>query len=100
MQTTKQQPDKAWWQPALAVFAEVTGWIVVPIVAALFLGKWLDEKYDSAPWFYLGLTALAFMFTMAGLVRIGTKYIKQVEGTKKDVIKKKITHDRNRDDNS
>lgn len=100
MRPTKQQSDNAWWQPALAVFAEVTGWIVVPIVAALFLGKWLDEKYDSAPWFYLGLTALAFVFTMAGLVRIGTKYIKQVEGTTKDVIKKKITHDRNRDDNS
>ncbi|MBI5037830.1 MAG: AtpZ/AtpI family protein [Candidatus Kerfeldbacteria bacterium] len=74
--------EKAWWQPALAVFGEVTGWIVAPILLALFGGRWLDERFQTDPWFYLGLTALAVTITVVGLVKIGGKYIRQVENMK------------------
>jgi len=70
---------KLWWQPAVTLFAEVTGWIVAPIVAALYLGRYLDDKYDSYPWFFLGLTAIAFIITLVGIVRVAHRYIKQIE---------------------
>ncbi len=78
----EESSSVAWWQPALVVFGEITGWIVAPIVIALFLGQWLDRRYDTAPWFYLGCTAAAFIITMIGLVRVGTKYIKRIERNK------------------
>ena len=33
-----------WWQPALTVGSQVTGWIAGPIILALFAGKWLDKR--------------------------------------------------------
>jgi F0F1-type ATP synthase assembly protein I len=74
-----KKPEKAWWQPAMSVFAEVTGWIVVPIVGALFLGRYLDERNDSAPWYYLTLTGVAFVISCIGIVIVAGKYIRQIE---------------------
>ena len=71
--------QKPWWQPAITVFAEITGWIATPIIAALYLGRYLDEKFDSYPWFFLGLTAIAFIITLIGIVRVAHRYIRQIE---------------------
>jgi Na+-transporting methylmalonyl-CoA/oxaloacetate decarboxylase gamma subunit len=79
MENKPNKPEKAWWQPAMTVFAEVTGWIVVPIVAALFLGRYLDEKHNSAPWYYLSLTGVAFVISTIGIVIVAGKYIRQIE---------------------
>ncbi len=76
------KPDKPWWQPAMVVFAEVTGWIAVPIIVALFVGKYLDDRYGTAPWWYLGLTGFAFIITSVGIASVGGKYIKQMEQEK------------------
>ncbi|MFA6271755.1 MAG: AtpZ/AtpI family protein [Patescibacteria group bacterium] len=75
----ENKPQKAWWQPALAIFGEVTGWIVVPIICALFLGKYLDEKKGTEPWYFLGLTGVAFIISCIGITIIAGKYIKQIE---------------------
>ncbi|MBU0598025.1 AtpZ/AtpI family protein [Patescibacteria group bacterium] len=75
----ENEPQKPWWQPGLVVFAEITGWIAVPILIALFLGKYLDEKYGTDPWYYLGLTAAAFIISSIGIGIIAAKYIKQIE---------------------
>jgi F0F1-type ATP synthase assembly protein I len=68
-----------WWGPGLAVFAEVTGWIAVPVVGALYLGRFLDEKYHTDPWFFLGLTALSFLVTSYGIVKLATRFIREAE---------------------
>ena len=36
--------SKEWLKPALVLFSVLTGWIVVPVIIALFLGKYLDNK--------------------------------------------------------
>lgn len=71
--------QKPWWQPALVVFAEVTGWIAVPIIVALYLGRYLDEENNSEPWFFLGLTGVAFIISCTGMVIVAGKYIRQIE---------------------
>lgn len=82
----KKNNDKKWWQPGLVIFTQVTGWIASPIIIALFLGKYLDNKFQTKPWFFLGLTALAFFITSFGIVRITKNYIKKIE---KEAKKKK-----------
>ncbi len=76
--------DKKWWQPALEIFAQVTGWIAGPIIIALFLGKYLDNRYQTKPWFFLGLVVLAFLITCFGIVRLTTDYIKKIEKEAKE----------------
>jgi membrane protease YdiL (CAAX protease family) len=66
-----------WWKPAITVFANVSVWIVVPILVALFLGKYLDSKYDSGHRFFFILIAVAFLVTIFGLVKILCKYLKK-----------------------
>lgn len=80
----EKKPQKAWWQPGLEIFAQITGWLVAPIVIALFAGKALDKKYHSEPWFFLGLTFVAFFISISGLVFITVKYIKQVDKETKE----------------
>lgn len=75
---------------ALALMSEVTGWIVAPLVISLFTGKWLDQQYHTGPWWFLGLTALAFAITCIGLVRMAQRFIKQ---TAQEADKQKKDHD-------
>jgi F0F1-type ATP synthase assembly protein I len=84
------------WQPALVIFTQVTGWIAAPIIIALFLGKYLDNKYQTEPWIFLGLTALSFVISCVGIVRITIKYTKKIESElkeKQDANNSRKTHE-------
>lgn len=70
---------EGWWQPALIIFAQVTGWIAGPIILALFIGKWLDNKYQSEPWLFLISIGAGFAVSSIGIVRITLNYIKKIE---------------------
>jgi ATP synthase protein I len=71
--------NKDWWQQAVGIFSEVTGLIVVPIVGGLYLGGYLDKKYNSEPWFLWGLTLIGVIVATLAIARIVTKYNKQQE---------------------
>lgn len=75
-----ESPDKAaWWQPALLMFFKLSAWIAAPIVIALFLGKWLDKKFSTAPWLFLSCVGLAFLISMAGLIKNTLAEYKKIE---------------------
>ena len=81
-----------WYMPAIRMFANVSGWIAGPIIIALFVGKWLDRKYDSSPWFFIGLTVIAFIISIAGIMKILMKYLNDIEKEAKEK-RKGITKD-------
>ncbi|MGE5297673.1 MAG: AtpZ/AtpI family protein [Acidobacteriaceae bacterium] len=65
MPETSQNPKKGGldkWQ--MASMAMELGFIIaLPLIALGFLGKWLDAKYDTKPWFTLGGIVLAITAT-------------------------------------
>lgn len=67
------------WQPAIIIFAQVTGWIAVPIIIALYVGRWLDNRYSSEPWLFIASMAVAFLISSIGIVRVTLGYIKKIE---------------------
>ena len=71
--------QEAWWQPALIMFARLSAWIAAPIIIALYLGKWLDRKFSSAPWLFLLCVGAAFLISMVGLVRNTLAEYKKIE---------------------
>ena len=79
----EKEPAKPWWQAGLTVFAEVTGWIAVPIIGALYLGRYLDEINDSEPWYFLTLTGMAFVVSTIGITITAGKYISKIEAENK-----------------
>lgn len=80
------------WQAGLRLFFQLLGWLVGPLVAALFLGRWLDNKYQTEPWLFLLSVCIAFVITCLGIVRETMKFIKQIEKEakeKKDQLNKR-----------
>jgi len=67
------------WDLALKVMANVSGWIAFPVIIGLFLGRWLDNKFGTAPWLFLGTIGVSFTVSMYGLVINALKEFKLVE---------------------
>jgi len=87
MKKVASEVDKNWWQQGLVVFVQISGWIMGPIILALFLGKWLDNKYQTDPRYLLICVAVAFVISNVGLVREVVRYsrkMKKMEKNKKD----------------
>jgi len=68
-----------WWRPAITMFLKLSVWIAGPVIIALYLGKWLDDKYQSQPWLFLICIGLAFIISIFGLVRNTARELKKLE---------------------
>ena len=66
------------WKQAFEIFTRVSTWVIVPIVLALIAGEALDERYGTKPWIFLGLTIVSFIVSSYGIVRVITKYMKEI----------------------
>lgn len=80
----KKDLDKDWWHQGVRMFAQATGWIAFPVIGALFLGQWLDQKYDTGQLYFFSLTALAFIISCVGIGMTGVKYMKEIENINKN----------------
>ncbi len=80
------------WSLALKITASVSGWIAFPVILGLFIGKWLDNKFESAPWLLLLTLALCFGVSIFGLVTRAAKEFSQME--KEAAAKKVVTEDK------
>ena len=76
---TDQKENAPWWQPGILLFAQLSGWLVVPIIISVYLGSWLDQKYNTKPWLFLATVIVAFAVSMFGIVREASRAIKQME---------------------
>jgi F0F1-type ATP synthase assembly protein I len=85
-----------WWQPGMVLFARLSGWIIGPVLIALFVGKWLDKKYNTAPWLFLLSVGLAFVLSMIGIVKDSMKEMKRIEEEEKKTASIKTTKDNNK----
>jgi len=67
------------WRDAMKLFSIVSGWVIGPIVFAVFFGNWLDDKNQSHPFFSLTSVGIAFIITCVGIVREALKAIKSLK---------------------
>lgn len=67
------------WSLALKVMAKITGWIAFPVIIGMFLGKWLDQKYNTEPWLLLASIGVSFMISMFGLIKETLKEFKNID---------------------
>lgn len=67
-QNQSKKDDQAWWQPAIALFLRFSAWIAFPVIIGAYLGKWLDNRYNSAPWGFIAVVGMSFVISMIGLV--------------------------------
>jgi len=83
----KNKDNNEWLRQAMSIFAEATGWIAFPVIGALFLGRWLDQKQGTEPLYFLSITIFAFIISSVGIGMTGVKYMKKIE--REEELKKK-----------
>ncbi len=67
------------WRAGVEMFSLISTWIVVPIVAALIIGKYLDRRLDTEPWIFLFSAGFAFLITCLGILRIVKDYVRETK---------------------
>lgn len=78
---------KPYWHDAAMAFGRMTGWIASPVVAAVFIGKWLDAKYSSGQKMFFIAMGVSFFVSMFGVALEARRYMRKVkwsEENKKD----------------
>lgn len=75
---------KPWWQDSIMLFMQLSGWIGIPVILGIFVGNWLDQKYQTKPWLFLITVGMAFTVSMIGLVKEATSAMKKIEQESKN----------------
>lgn len=71
--------DAVYYRFAMKAFADFSGTIAVPAIAAAFLGKWLDQKYGTEPRYLILCLALTFAATAFTIYKKAKRYQKTYE---------------------
>lgn len=66
------------------LFTRLTMWLVIPILLAVFTGKYLDKKYDTEPWLFVACVGVAFIFTNIGIIKETFKVMKIIDKQSED----------------
>lgn len=78
MSIDKSSNDKT-WSIAIRTMGIASAWIAGPVLLGLVIGKWLDQKYSSAPWLMIVSLSFFFMVSMFGIVKNALKEFKKIE---------------------
>ena len=99
MNSEKKETNAPWWQPSLVLFGRLSGWIGGPVILALFLGKWLDEKYSTEPKLFLLCIGVAFIVSTFGIVRDALEAMKKItdDAQKAKELKNKSEEDKRKE---
>ena len=70
---------EAWWKPGMAIFMQMSVYIVVPILVSFFVGKKWDNLFDTEPLLFIVSMSIAFTISIIAIVRVSKKYIEEIE---------------------
>ncbi len=79
-----QETKAPWWRTSIFIFVKVSVWIAVPVIIALFLGKWLDSRFGTKPWLFLTTMAISFLITLFGIYKTAVREMKKIEHNSTD----------------
>ena len=65
--------------PVLRVLVNITAWIAGPVIIGIYIGKWLDQKFNTEPWLFLTSVGICFLVSMFGLVTNALKEFKKID---------------------
>jgi F0F1-type ATP synthase assembly protein I len=72
------------WGMALRITANLSSWVAFPVIIGVFLGKWLDRRFDTEPWLFLATIGFSFLVSIYGLAINATKEFKKIEDEYKE----------------
>lgn len=83
MENRKEQKRKKGikeeYRKSILLFLRFSGWIAGPIIIGALIGTWLDSKYGTSPWIFLTAIGIAFLVSMAGLIKEASREYERIE---------------------
>ena len=71
--------NQPWWRDGVIIFAKVSRYIAFPIILASYIGKYLDQKYNTNNLIFFILIATAFLSTIYLIWREMKIYKKKID---------------------
>jgi F0F1-type ATP synthase assembly protein I len=75
----RNKPEISWWQPGMALFLKLSGWIGGPAILGVLVGQHLDQKYHTQPWLLLLSVAVTFTASIMMLMKIWKEEIERID---------------------
>ncbi len=88
------------WGVALRTMVNVSVWIAFPIIVGLYLGKWLDNRFETSPWLFLTTMAVSFFISIYGLTVHALREFKRIDRKQHSSEKKIVTKSTNSQQNT
>lgn len=79
LKDSENSTKEAKWIKGLALFSELSAWIIGPLILAIIIGKELDAKFAASPWLLFLSIAIAFIVSMFGLAKKAIIEIKKLK---------------------
>jgi len=67
------------WQLAIQAFVQISGWLIGPPIAALFIGQWLDARFATKPWLFFITIGLAMVASLFGIIKEAKSLAKRLD---------------------
>ncbi len=87
MEGENNQNKSYWWGNGLRLFFKLSAWIAGPILLAVLIGRWLDEKYKTEPWLFLLSIGIAFAVSIYGMIKDALAELKRIDIEEKKKVK-------------
>lgn len=71
----------------MRLFLRLSGWIGVPVLIAVVVGKYLDAQYHTDPWLFLLSVGIAFVVSTFAIIHYGLKEMKRIDSEVSDKSK-------------
>ena len=68
-----------WWKEGVRLMSNVSTWIVVPVILALVVGKFLDKRLGTEPLILLVCVGVSFLVSAYGIVKTVKEYTKNLK---------------------
>ncbi len=79
MKISELEDEDNWWQSSLTLFVKLSTWVAVPVILALFIGRWLDEKYNTTPWLLLLSVGIVSLVSLFGIIKETAKAMREID---------------------
>ena len=63
----------------MQLFLKLSGWIGGPAILGVIVGRYLDQKFHTAPWLLILSSAIAFIASMSALLYIAKKEMGRID---------------------
>jgi F0F1-type ATP synthase assembly protein I len=80
----KPSATDVWWRRSLFFFFDLSGYVLGPLVAAYFIGSFLDKKFAIAPWGLVFALITGFIVSIAAIITKTLKYLSEAEKVEKE----------------